>query len=440
MTLLFLNLFVGVVIESFNKEKEDLLLNNLLKKVEQTWIETCQLCYNTKPMITTPLTNRRFRDTMIKICNSSKFENIILLFILGNTLSLALKWYGQSKEFEAQLEIVSIIFGVVFTIEAVMKIIAYRKNYFREAWNQFDFTVVILTWLVMIILQFDLPFDVEIVSMIARTLRIGRVFRLSKRVQAIQVILLTLMEAIPSISALGILLSLLLFLYSIIGMSMFAFMKLGGELNEQHVNFHDFIKGALLLMRNSTGEAWDTIMYDYMRETSITFQCIPNYDYYDYMNNNKEFNACGNPLISIVFFYSFNVVVSQIFLNLFIAIIIDSFLNQSQAYNMSVNQGDIDDFIDCWQEFDPNGHGIIQCYNLERLIVKVADKKNCRLIANKKRVMKNVTYRRKYIASLEIPSHEKFGHFLYMDVLLCMSRQVVEAAYIKSEIAASREV
>jgi voltage-dependent calcium channel T type alpha-1G len=34
MTLLFLNLFVGVVIESFNKEKEDLLLNNLLKKVE----------------------------------------------------------------------------------------------------------------------------------------------------------------------------------------------------------------------------------------------------------------------------------------------------------------------------------------------------------------------------------------------------------------------
>jgi len=31
---------------------------------------------------------------MIKICNSSKFDNFILLCILGNTMSLTLKWYG----------------------------------------------------------------------------------------------------------------------------------------------------------------------------------------------------------------------------------------------------------------------------------------------------------------------------------------------------------
>jgi hypothetical protein len=190
--------------------------------------------------------------------------------ILGNTLSLTLKWYGQTKEVEDQLEIVSHVFGTIFTIEAIMKIIAYRRNYFREAWNKFDFTVVILTWLVVIIMEFPLPFDVSILGMIARTLRIGRVFRLSKRVQAIQVILMTLLEAIPSISALGILLGLLFFLYSIIGMSQFCFMRLEGELNI-HVNFQDFINGVLLLMRNATGEAWDTIMYDYMRDRSIMF-------------------------------------------------------------------------------------------------------------------------------------------------------------------------
>jgi len=41
MTMLFLNMFVGVVIESYNDEKEELSLNGLLKKVEQDWIETC---------------------------------------------------------------------------------------------------------------------------------------------------------------------------------------------------------------------------------------------------------------------------------------------------------------------------------------------------------------------------------------------------------------
>lgn len=371
---------------------------------------------------------------MIILCNSSKFDNLILVCILGNTFSLTLKWYGMSQEFEDQLETVNYIFGAIFTMEAIMKIYAYRRNYFREAWNKFDFTVVILTWLVVIVMSFDLPFDVSILGMIARTLRIGRVFRLSKRVQAIQVILMTLLEAIPSISALGILLGLLFFLYSIIGMSQFAFVKLGGELN-YHVNFQSFINGVLLLMRNATGEAWDTIMYDYMRESSILFQCEQDFDYYSWLNNDKEMNGCGNPFISIFFFYSFNIIVSQIFLNLFIAIIIDSFMNQSNAYNMPINQQDIDDFIECWQNYDPNGHGTLQCSQIEDFVIRLAQMKNCRLIANKKRMLKNVTFRRKYIASLEIPSHERFGYFYFLDTLQCMSRIVVEAAFIKDKIA-----
>jgi hypothetical protein len=44
------------------------------------------------------------------------------------------------------------------------------------------------------------------------------------------------LEAIPAISALGLLLGLLFFLYSIIGLSQFAFVTLSGQLN-YHVNF-----------------------------------------------------------------------------------------------------------------------------------------------------------------------------------------------------------
>ncbi len=39
ITLLFLNLFVGVVIETFNKEKEALSLNSLLRSIERKWID-----------------------------------------------------------------------------------------------------------------------------------------------------------------------------------------------------------------------------------------------------------------------------------------------------------------------------------------------------------------------------------------------------------------
>lgn len=142
--------------------------------------------------------------------------------------------------------------------------------------------------------------------------------------------------------------------------------------------------------------------------------------------------ACGNPIIGGIFFYSFNVIVCQIFLNLFIAIIIDSFLGQSQAYSMPVNQADVDDFIEVWQHFDPNGIGSIDCFNIEKFVCKLSLTKT-KLIANKKRVLKNVTFRRKFIANLEIPSHHDFGVFMFVDTLQCMSRLVVEASYIRDE-------
>ena len=44
------------------------------------------------------------------------------------------------------------------------------------------------------------------------------------------------------------------------------------------------------------------------------------------MANGGEPFACGNPLISYTYFTLFHILVFQIFMNLFIAIIIDAFL------------------------------------------------------------------------------------------------------------------
>lgn len=50
-----------------------------------------------------------------------------------------------------------------------------------------------------------------------------------------------------------------------------------------------------------------------------------------------------------------------------------------------------------------------------------------------------MTFRRKFIAQLEIPSHHDFGVFMFVDTLQCMSRLVVEANYIKEEVADQRK-
>jgi hypothetical protein len=77
----------------------------------------------------------------------------------------------------------------------------------------------------------------------------------------------------------------------------------------------------------STGESWHELMYDCARPKSITFECNENVTYEKDIKFGK-INGCGNPAAAFIYFISFMVMVSFIFLNLFIAIIIE-------RYNMS---------------------------------------------------------------------------------------------------------
>ena len=47
--LFFLNMFVGVVISTFKREKEKLSHNTLLTAVEIDYLEACSLCYKAMP-------------------------------------------------------------------------------------------------------------------------------------------------------------------------------------------------------------------------------------------------------------------------------------------------------------------------------------------------------------------------------------------------------
>lgn len=73
-------------------------------------------------------------------------------------------------------------------------------------------------------------------------------------------------------ASLGLLLMLLIFMFSIIGMSMFALVDIdgAGEMN-RHVNFQQFGAAFLTLVRCSTGEAWNSIMFDSSQSYSILY-------------------------------------------------------------------------------------------------------------------------------------------------------------------------
>jgi len=203
--------------------------------------------------------------------NHPAFDNIIMVCILANTVALAVVWHNMPQSLITVLENVNLVFMGIFTIEAIIKLIALKSTYFKDNWNNFDFLVVIGS-LIAVGFKFipALGIDLSMQSTMVRILRVLRVLRIIKRAKKLQIICETILAAAPAMGSLGLLLLLLVFMFAIIGMQLFAMVKLEGAM-DKHANFKYFDKAFLLLMRCATGEGWNSLMYDTARTFSITF-------------------------------------------------------------------------------------------------------------------------------------------------------------------------
>ena len=179
---------------------------------------------------------------------------------------MAITWYGMPRSVNDTLDIINYVFAGIFTIEALLKIIALGRNYFCDGWNCFDFIIVCGTLISILIARVS-NFDIGTQATLVRSFRIGRIFRLIRRAKSLKMIFDTFIYTIPSLTNVGVILLLLIYIYAILGVNMFATVKLQDELNE-YANFQSFGTAFLVLMRVSTGEAWNSIMHDTVRSKS----------------------------------------------------------------------------------------------------------------------------------------------------------------------------
>ena len=63
---------------------------------------------------------------------------------------MASSHYMISDQFALTLEILNFTFTVIFAIEAIIKITALKKAYFKDNWNLFDFSIVVLAILIFV--------------------------------------------------------------------------------------------------------------------------------------------------------------------------------------------------------------------------------------------------------------------------------------------------
>lgn len=116
------NIFVGFVIVTFQNEGEQEYKNCELDKNQRNCIE---FALKAKP-VRRYIPKHRIQYKLWWFVTSQPFEYTIFVLIMINTVTLAMKFYRQPQYYSDALDILNLIFTVVFALEFVFKLAAFR--------------------------------------------------------------------------------------------------------------------------------------------------------------------------------------------------------------------------------------------------------------------------------------------------------------------------
>uniref|UniRef100_K7GFC5 Voltage-dependent L-type calcium channel subunit alpha n=1 Tax=Pelodiscus sinensis TaxID=13735 RepID=K7GFC5_PELSI len=175
------------------------------------------------------------RKACISIVEWKPFEIIILLTIFANCVALAVYLPMPEDDTNAtnsSLEKIEYIFLIIFTIEAMLKIIAYgfllhTDAYLRNGWNVLDFAIVSLGLVTVMVEQINVMqgapqagkggFDVKAL----RAFRVLRPLRLVSGVPSLQVVLNSIIKAMVPLLHIALLVLFMIIIYAIVGQELF---------------------------------------------------------------------------------------------------------------------------------------------------------------------------------------------------------------------------
>ncbi|XP_039297401.1 voltage-dependent calcium channel type D subunit alpha-1 isoform X4 [Nilaparvata lugens] len=353
------NIFVGFVIVTFQNEGEQEYKNCELDKNQRNCIE---FALKAKP-VRRYIPKHRFQYKVWWFVTSQPFEYTIFILIMVNTITLAMKFHKQPPGYTKVLDVLNVFFSIVFAFEFVFKLAAFRfKNYFGDAWNVFDFVIVLGSFIDIV--YGDLNPGSNLISInFFRLFRVMRLVKLLSRGEGIRTLLWTFIKSFQALPYVALLIVMLFFIYAVVGMQVFGKIALNDETAiHRNNNFQSFAQAVLVLFRSATGEAWQDIMLDCSARPEV--KCD--------MRSDEAGNVmgCGSN-IAFPYFISFYVLCSFLIINLFVAVIMDNFDYLTRDWSI-LGPHHLDEFIRLWSEYDPDAKGRIKHLDVVTLLRKIS--------------------------------------------------------------------
>ncbi|XP_062308689.1 voltage-dependent T-type calcium channel subunit alpha-1I, partial [Osmerus eperlanus] len=310
-----LNMFVGVVVENFHKCRQHQEVEEAKRREEkrQRRMEKKRRQAQKVPYYASYSHVRLMIHTL---CTSHYLDLFITFIICINVITMSLEHYSQPHSLDLALKYCNYFFTSTFVLEAVLKLIAFGfRRFFKDRWNQLDLAIVLLSVMGITLEEIEisaaLPINPTIIR-IMRVLRIARVLKLLKMATGMRALLDTVVQALPQVGNLGLLFMLLFFIYAALGVELFGELVCNADYPcegmSRHATFENFGMAFLTLFQVSTGDNWNGIMKDTLRECppdhGVDFSCNPSLQF-----------------ISPMYFVSFVLTAQFVLINVVVAVL-----------------------------------------------------------------------------------------------------------------------
>ncbi len=234
---------------------------------------------------------KNIQQTFLKIRNHDVFEGIVISIIIISAIMVGFRTYDEvfPPEVFQVFSVLDYAVTIFFLIEIIIRVYSYEKarDFFKENWNIFDFTIVALSLIPIASLDGVI---------IGRLLRVFRLLRLISFIPQFRILIESLITAIPRVGYVLLFIFIETYIFAAIGSILYS------EIDPEH--WGNIGVAMLTLFQTATLEGWPDLL--------------------DKAYSSRPF--------AWIFFLSFIVLNSFIFLNMIVGVIIDVMIRQNDAY------------------------------------------------------------------------------------------------------------
>ncbi|XP_051842191.1 sodium channel protein type 9 subunit alpha-like [Antechinus flavipes] len=340
--------FISVVMNHFKQQIKIGGLGILMTKNQKKYYHLMKKLGHGKLQKPVPRPRNKFQGYVFDLVNKDAFEIIIVVLICLNVVTMMVETDNQDTYTRNILYQINLVFIGLFAGECVLKLVGLRQYYFTIGWNIFDFLVLHLSIMVILQLQLTDKYFLTYAQMqVIRLIRCGRVLNFIKGTKSIGVLIHALMLSLPTLLNIVLLLLLVMFIYAILGMSHFAYVKKDAGINDMF-NFETFSNSILCLFQITTFAGWDGLLEPILNTGP------PDCDPEKIHPGSSVKGDCGNPSLGILYFVSYIIISFLVLVNMFIVVILEICSIVTEENAQALSEGAFDNFYEVWKQFDPS--------------------------------------------------------------------------------------